>query len=451
MTKPNRPVPGYVLLIATIAALAGGLRIGYVAWTGATVGGTECTRAARAWAQEGRLAHVFSDQTGDSAHLAPLYPILLGTIYRVVGLEGPLAGWGQAMIGVLATIANIALLPILGRRTGLSVQAGILAAIVMACCPLNIWDETCGRWEQPLATLALGGLLLGFAKLHDTGTRSRSAVLEVGVLIGLSALLSPAILPAVVLMISAETISRPQCQRLTPRGLLILIITTFLVISPWIVRNYRVFGHFLPLRSNFGLELWVGNNPAANGKTYPIDRDDPNDPSNLMHPYTSKLQLDRLIQVGEFRYMQERFRLAREWILTHPWRFTALTLRRIRLFWLPPPNLWSQSQSTRMRILKSVFFSISAIAAVGNLFRLHLAKNGYSLLWMSAMIGPSLIYMITHVDPRYRYPIFGLTVLMSCDLGLNGVHACLGAWGSASGLAIETQTAMVPAGAPDAA
>jgi hypothetical protein len=216
----------------------------------------------------------------------------------------------------------------------------------------------------------------------------------------------------------------PRRPRL--RGMIVLLLTSGVVVTPWIVRNYKVFGTFVPLRSNFGLELWLGNNPEANGKTYSFDWDDPSDSFIRLHPYASGYERDHLMQVGEIRYMQDKFHLAREWIITHPRRFTALTLRRLRLFWLPPTDLWSPSSAARR--LKSVVFSVTAIAACANLIRLVLLRNPYCWLWVAALIGPSLVYTITHVDGRYRYPIFGLTILMTCDLALSGIRVCFRFW-----------------------
>jgi len=34
-----------------------------------------------------------------------------------------------------------------------------------------------------------------------------------------------------------------------------------LVLIPWTARNYAAFGRLVPIKDNFGLELWLGNNP----------------------------------------------------------------------------------------------------------------------------------------------------------------------------------------------
>ncbi len=409
-----------VLIITLVAFLAAGLRLTFVARQGAPWGGAEMVRAARSWAQEGRLAHVFSDHTGDSAHVAPVYPILLGTVYRLVGWEGRSAGWGQAMIAVIPTVVSVSLLPIVAFRTRLSPIAGVLGALITACSPLNIWVETSGTWEQPLIAVALIALLLAFVKLHDDGWRSWRLALLVGGMLGFSALLNPVLVPAAALMLLAELALRRGDKRAVMLKMLTLSVCAALVVAPWTLRNYRIFGAIVPIRSNFGLELWIGNNPSANGKTFSSAWDDPKAPMSQPHPYTSPEEAERLTQAGEVQYMRDKLGLASAWISRHPDRFINLTLHRIRLFWFPSSDLWSPSSPGR--VLKSLAFSITAAAAWGNLIRLMLMRNPYRWLWLSALIGPSLSYAITHVDPRYRYPIFGLTILLACDFAVSGVR-----------------------------
>ncbi len=45
-----------------------------------------------------------------------------------------------------------------------------------------------------------------------------------------------------------------------------------LTLLPWTIRNYQVFGRLMPVRDNFGLELWLGNHegvsPALSTTTF---------------------------------------------------------------------------------------------------------------------------------------------------------------------------------------
>src|SRR5271166_4039693 len=54
---------------------------------------TEIVRVATSLAEHGTLADAFGRQTGPTAHVAPMYPILLSLIFRVfgTGLAGEIA------------------------------------------------------------------------------------------------------------------------------------------------------------------------------------------------------------------------------------------------------------------------------------------------------------------------------------------------------------------------
>ena len=54
--------------------------------------------------------------------------------------------------------------------------------------------------------------------------------------------------------------------------LLIQVSITFLILLPWGIRNYRLFQSFVPVSTNGGVNLYIGNNPRAKGTyTNPVD------------------------------------------------------------------------------------------------------------------------------------------------------------------------------------
>ena len=57
------------------------------------------------------------------------------------------------------------------------------------------------------------------------------------------------------------------------RTSLILVMTTGILLSPWIVRNYVVFGTFVPVRSGFGYNLYLGNPAFAHTFTPDLEFD----------------------------------------------------------------------------------------------------------------------------------------------------------------------------------
>jgi len=370
-------------------------------------------RAALSWAKERRIKDVYANGTGDSAHVAPLYPIMLGTVYRVGGWDGPPRWIGQFVLAVLGTSIGIALVPVLGRSAGLSITSGLAAGISLAISPLNFWIETSGSWEQPFSFLVLIGLLMTFIGLHRRRWASWPLIITAGLLAGICALLSPSLLPALGLMLLSEVGSMRGLRGRVALRILILLSVASLLVAPWTIRNYRLLGGFVPVRSNFGLELYIGNNPGSNGE----------------NPYTSGKERAELLRLGELNYMREKSHMAFRWISENPGRFTTLTVQRIKFFWFPPVDMWPPGVS--LRSLKSVVFTLTGFAAFLGLGGLFLVRNEHRWLLASALIGPSLPYYLTNVCMRYRYPVWGLTIVLSFNLicmVLSANRSLAGAW-----------------------
>jgi hypothetical protein len=256
-------------------------------------------------------------------------------------------------------------------------------------------------------------LLLCFCRLQDEHWQQSRTIVFTGLLLGVAGLLSPSLLPAGFLMAVAEFISRRADRRRVVVGCAVMALITGLLLAPWAIRNYLTLGKVIPFRSNFGLELAIGNNPQANGMTHPPPSDEPPHPLTL-HPYLSSSEQLHLAEVGECTYMHEKLWGAIGWVRASPGKALALTGRRFCLFWFPPPELWGQDSPGRNA--KAAVFTLIGFGALAALVGLVLLGNRRSWLLAGAVIGPSLIYLVTHVDTRYRYPIFALTTLLSAHL-----------------------------------
>jgi hypothetical protein len=382
-----------------------------------TTGGypPEMVQAALSWADEAKFTDIYGKGTGESAHVAPLYPIMLGTIYRVAEWVGSTRWMGQFVLAVLGTSIGIALVPVLGRSAGLSSTSGLAAGMALAISPLNYWTETSGDWEQPFSCAVLIGLLMTFIGLHRRRWASWPLVITAGLLVGITALLSPSLLLAPGLMLLSEFGAMKKLRGRVALRILVLLAVACLCLVPWTIRNYRVLGGFVPIRSNFGLELRIGNNPGSDGRGRTFGTDGAGHKIRVfIHPANSAEERAELLRLGELNYMREQSCAAIRWISENPGRFTTLTLQRIRFFWFPPVDMWPPSAS--LRRWKSGIFTLTGIAAFLGLGSLFLVRNEYRWLLASALIGPSLPYFLTHVDMRYRYPVWGLSFILSVHL-----------------------------------
>ena len=416
--------PQRVLLYIALCALSVGVRVAYISYNQSylDMGSAELELSAVSLAKEGTISNIYSADSGKSAHVSPLYPFFLSGLYRIFGSDTVAGRIFQELCAILATTVGFVLLPWVARRGKLSELAGWAAAFVLAILPVNLWIETSGSWEQPYSAIIVMVLIVVFCRLHDEQWSSWTTVIKGGVILGIISLLSPNVLPAGLLMILFELITQRGKKRHVVFSSLTMLAIAALIMAPWILRNFITFGEFIPFRSNLGLELAIGNNSAANGKTFTTSFDDPQSPSSRIHPFVCKEEAQRLNKMGELAYMREKQSKALRWMKENPIKTFELTLRRVCLYWVPPAELWpASSRATRF---KAAIFSFFGFCTMISLAWLIVIRNDRRWLLASAVFGPSLIYMITHVDPRYRYPVFGLTTLLVFHLFVQLVKAC---------------------------
>ena len=381
--------------------------------------GAEMELAARSLAKDGYIGHIFEPQSLNgtpSAHVAPLYPMMVGSMFRIFGWN-TLAGRGaQEALAIIGTVLGFALLPTAAQRLRLPRAAGWMAAFGLALLPINLWVEASGGWEQPYSALILLSIVLLFCRAIDERWRNRGTLLWIGLAVGVATLLSPPVVPAAVLMGAGALITaRGLRVRVALAGVVVAVVASALV-TPWIVRNWFALGGFVPVRSNFGLELAMGNNPHANGTTLGTTLEDPNNLMYRYHPSSNSRERSRLMAMGELAYMREKQQQALQWIRAHPADTAWLTVRRCFLYWFPPADLWGTVSPAA--IFKSVIIRVITAAAVLSLGWLLYSGHDRAWLMAGALIGPSVSYMVTHVDIRYRYPITGLSTVLAAHLAV---------------------------------
>src|ERR1700692_201517 len=128
---------------------------------------SEFVNIAETFARGGGLADPYSLPTGPTAHMPPVYPLLLGSIYRVfaLGIVGEIAAH---CLNIFFVSIMYALLPWAAISLGLSVRTGILAGIMGAMVPFHVFVELRGG-EYGMVGLALVLLFLATVWLQRRG------------------------------------------------------------------------------------------------------------------------------------------------------------------------------------------------------------------------------------------------------------------------------------------
>lgn len=361
----------------------------------------ELEQAAIKWAESGEIADAFGRGTGPTAHVTPLYTLYLGCWHRLLGIGSLEAVAAQRLSSTVAVCLSIALLPLLARRLGFANRAGILAAVLLAVYPFHIFVETYGRQETVYGILMAQGMLLAWLRLREFSWRAPGTVLWLGILTGLAALTSPSVLLLTPCALLYELMANRPCRRQIWRAGAVIAGISVVMLAPWIYRNYVTLGAFIPLRSNLGLELHIGNNPEADGHTFTMSYTRPQDKNAWPHPFSSPREKARLMELGEAAYMSEKMAMAWAWIAENPGKFVALTASRAGRYWFPPLSSWHPKDGAHLA-RSAAAWCISGFCLIGlALVFGQRDKNRWVILIV--LLAPSLIYLVTHVNVRYRY------------------------------------------------
>jgi LPXTG-motif cell wall-anchored protein len=167
-----------------------------------------------------------------------------------------------------------------------------------------------------------------------------------------------------------------------------------LVLAPWLLRNYSVFGEPVFIRDNFGNEFRAGNNPLAEGWVVPI-----------YHVGYNPVLLNSFQQMGEPAINAAQAHEAKAWIAQHPKRFLVLCFRRFFFFWAGVPRTWLGLPRTGLDQVKNWIFLASSLLAIGGLFLAVKRRVHGAFLFATLVIFYPLIYYLTFPTARYRHAI----------------------------------------------
>ena len=348
--------------------------------------GFEMGRVGRSLALGQGFGNPFHGITGPTAWEPPLYPLLIAGVFRLFGIYTHASA--LVLLSINSVFSALTCIPIffIARRC-FSVKVAVWSAWTWALFPSVIFWCTRWVWETSLATLLLA-LIFWLALLLE---EKDGAVpwLEFGVLWGVAALTNTALLsflPACAVWIWYR---RAQAGRRSMTGVILAAVVFVACITPWLVRNYRTFGQFIFIRSNFGAELRLGNGPGANGMWM-----------DYLHPSKNVAQLHLYRQMGEIAYVAERKQEALSFIRDDYARFARLCVMRFVYYWDGLPHTGS-----KLAPLANVLYLSSSVLALWGLGRALRQKRPGAWLFLWLILFYPLVYYVTFPHPRYRHPI----------------------------------------------
>ncbi len=191
------------------------------------------------------------------ATIPPLYGYSLALVYAIFG-----RGYTQvALFQILLDVLSITMLIEIGRRLLPGGEVvGLLGGIFYALYPYLIFQNLTVI-DTPLFTALLHAFVLLMVLLRRRVVLDRTTwVLAVlgGIVLGLSALSRP-VIASLALCVAVWFLFRLDLRSALVRLLPVAIISG-LILVPWTVRNYRVYGSFVTVGTLAGENFWEGNN-----------------------------------------------------------------------------------------------------------------------------------------------------------------------------------------------
>jgi 4-amino-4-deoxy-L-arabinose transferase-like glycosyltransferase len=358
----------------------------------------ETGRIARSLAQGHGFSNPLFGETGPTAWMTPLYPMLVAGVFKLFGVYTKVSAIVMLLFDCLFSALTCLPVFFIAKKTA-DERAGMWAGWAWAFFPYAIFFSADFIWATTLTTLALATLFL--MTLHlDRPSLARWAAF--GVASGIGALIDPVVLSFIPLIAFRMATRLFRQRRSWLKPLTVAFFSFLAVVSPWFLRNYNVFQTFVPFRDNLGLELYVGNNgdtwhfaPAGH---HPTDTDDE------WREYRTQ---------GELPYMRLKERQALGYIESHKKDFVLLSIRRAIYMWT---NFWSFSPRYLRAepldlpsIVLCTALTVMALVGLRRAFRDGIDAVPHAI----ALFCFPIVYYFTHAEDYYRRPVDPIFIVLA--------------------------------------
>jgi 4-amino-4-deoxy-L-arabinose transferase-like glycosyltransferase len=355
--------------------------------------GLEALMVAQSLATGYGFSNPFPHYVYVTAWLAPVYPWLLSLgvlIFRVH--EHSLVIFAQVLNVIFSSLTCYPIYFLCRKIHG--PRLGLASAWLWAILPGAILMPIEWTWDQSLSALLLCLLLLFTYWLCETSSPLHWS--GYGLLWGVAALTNPTLcvlLPFVTIWLWFQ-----RRRGVLPSASLLTRAALFFVLTllPWTMRNYFELGGLFFVKSNFGLELWLGNNPLVKN-VYSLEH----------HPMRNYAEYRFLVLTSEPYYNRLKQQDALAFIRANPKTFLKLSYNRFVDMWTGKFDVRADTYIQPMGVGRicvwyTTMFSLFAFA--GLIVALS-TKPGESLPLAFCVLFFPIPYYITHSSLRYRHPI----------------------------------------------
>jgi 4-amino-4-deoxy-L-arabinose transferase-like glycosyltransferase len=351
--------------------------------------GWEMGRIAASIASGQGFSNPMMYSTGPTAWEPPFTPFLIAGVFKLFGIYSHASSFVLLTINsVWSALTCIPVFRIARRCFGEKVAVG--SAWTWALFPYAIYWDIKWVWETSLSALLVATIFWVAISMED----ARDHVgrwLKFGALWGIAALNSPSLLSFLPVSGMYAWYRSWRTAKKSLPGVVVASVVFCAFVSPWLVRNYRVFGRPVFLRANFGAELRMGNGPYADGTW-----------QYYLHPTHNVAEFQKYKAMGELAYVAERKKEALDWIKANPGKFAVVTFRKFVYYWYGVPRALNPPW---MEPLKNSLFATSSLLTFFGLWLAIRQRRPHAWLFFWLLLVYPLIYYVVFPHARYRHPV----------------------------------------------
>lgn len=375
--------------------------------------GAEYYNIAKAIVAGKGFANPFRDDTGPTAWMPPVLPAFLASLMWITDSDEDTVMAIVIFLQINALIATGVLVLLVTLKT--TQRMGVLAAVALFLVAVigdfRLWFQfTHDTWCVLLAM----DILIAWLAFGNPLGRWYTAVLWGG-FGGLCAMINPIVamlwgVASLALMVR----ERAWCQF----GIAVLLAA--IVLTPWTIRNYLVFGRLIPVKSNAAYELWQSQCRQKDGLLRNFDG----------HPYVGPGPERREYRaVGEMAFVDKRRELFWQSFWHDPLDYADRVACRFlgATLWYVPFNLTDETRRPVMVWLSRAWHPLPFLA----LLVLGFSSIFQRLSWLQWLVmALYVLYLMPYVAVSYyeRYGAPLLCIKMLLILWAGDRLLCLWPW-----------------------
>lgn len=339
-----------------------------------------------------------------TTYMAPIYPYIIAFCVTVFGKNGGLLAI-EIMQALFSSALSFTIYSITIRIFKVN-SIALLASIMVAFYPSFVYFSTI-IWSSMLFIFLITVLILLLMRMAERPDLINAIVC--GFLTGFTLLVDPVLLPFCIFTIIWLFFNFTSDKVFIIKRISVTVLLGAITISPWMVRNYLVFGKLTFIKSNIGYNFFVGNNPQATGSSTKLPVTD----------YTEVVEINKAMsKMNEAETNKYFLNKTFLFIKNNPAQFIKLSLQKFKNYWWIVDNKLNTSE--RMERYIQIMYFTYGIPLFLSIFGIFLSrkKTKYcSMIWL-IFFSFSMVYSITHSgNYRYRLPA-ELFILMFASVAI---------------------------------